>query len=86
MSDYIPDHVFRAYDIRGLYPNEINEDFFYKFGQAVGTKISLSNNKIVNVCADGRLSSNSLKKKLIEGVLSTGVNVNDIGVIIKQTL
>ena len=81
MSDYIPDHVFRAYDIRGLYPNEINEDFFYKFGQAVGTKISLSNNKIVNVCADGRLSSNSLKKKLIEGVLSTGVNVNDIGIL-----
>ena len=72
-------HVFRAYDIRGLYPSEIDENFCFLFGKAIGTKISTTTNKTVVVCMDGRLSSNSLKTSLVDGIISTGVDVIDIG-------
>ena len=72
-------HVFRAYDIRGLYPSEIDEKFFFLFGKAIGTKVSTTTNKTVAVCMDGRLSSNSLKVSLVDGIISTGVDVIDIG-------
>ena len=81
MSYSIPDCVFRAYDIRGLYPSEINEVSFYKIGQAIGSKIQKSENKKVNICSDGRLSSKTLKNSLIEGILTTGVDVIDIGML-----
>ena len=72
-------HVFRAYDIRGLYPSEIDENFFFLFGKAIGTKVSSTTNKTVVVCMDGRLSSDSLKVSLVDGIISTGVDVIDIG-------
>jgi phosphomannomutase/phosphoglucomutase len=67
--------IFRSYDIRGIYPNELNEEIAFKIGAAFGTYI---NGKIVVGC-DSRLSSPSLKKALIKGLLSTGSNVIDIG-------
>ena len=72
-------HVFRAYDIRGLYPSEIDEKFFFLFGKAIGTKVNATTNKTVVVCMDGRLSSDSLKVSLVDGIISTGVDVIDIG-------
>jgi phosphomannomutase/phosphoglucomutase len=73
----ISDNVFRAYDIRGIYPKEINEEFALKIGKAFGT---FNPGKIV-VGRDCRLSSPSLKEKVIEGLISTGCEVIDIGVV-----
>ncbi len=72
-----PQHIFRAYDIRGKYPAELNEEVAFKIGQAFGT---LNPGKIV-VGMDVRLSGPSLKKRLIEGLVSAGCNVIDIGVV-----
>ena len=78
----ISKEVFRAYDIRGQYPEQINEELYNLLGKALGTKIlEVSKIKKVNVCMDGRLSGKSLKKNLIEGIISTGVDVIDIGML-----
>jgi phosphomannomutase/phosphoglucomutase len=67
--------IFRAYDVRGVYPKEIDERTALRMGKALGT---FNPGKIV-VGNDSRLSGPSLKRKLIEGLISTGCDVVDIG-------
>jgi phosphomannomutase/phosphoglucomutase len=69
--------VFRAYDIRGIYPEQINEDFAFKIGKAFGT----FNPRKIIVGSELRLSSPTLKKELIKGLISTGATVFDIGTV-----
>ena len=69
--------VFRSYDIRGVYPGDINEEFAGKVGKAFGT---LFPGKVA-VGMDARVSGPSLKKALVEGLLSTGARVIDIGLV-----
>ena len=74
--------IFRAYDIRGRYPEEINEELYILLGKSLGTKILKdSKDKKVCVCMDGRKSGPTLKKSLIEGIISSGVDVIDIGML-----
>jgi phosphomannomutase/phosphoglucomutase len=72
--------IFRGYDIRGIYPTQINEEVAYTIGQGYGSYIQEKYNQ--NTCVvshDNRLSSNSLAFSLIEGIISTGCNVIDYG-------
>jgi phosphomannomutase/phosphoglucomutase len=69
--------IFRAYDVRGIYPTELNEEIALKIGKAFGT---FNPSKIV-VGDELRLSSPSLKKEFINGLLSTGATVIDIGTV-----
>lgn len=76
--------LFRAYDIRGIYPTEINEDLGEKIGKAFGTLLFERLDKpslTVAVGGDVRVSTPSIKKRTIEGLLSTGANVIDIGMV-----
>jgi len=73
--------IFRAYDIRGEYPSQINKDVFFLLGQVIGAKVNNAGTGLICVCMDGRLSSNELKNSLIEGLLSTGNDVIDIGML-----
>lgn len=70
-------HVFRAYDIRGIYPKEIDEGFALKLGKAFGT----FNPGTIVVGMDVRTSSPQLKEALINGLLTTGVTIVDIGTV-----
>jgi len=72
-------NIFRAYDIRGIYPSDFNEEAAYKIGTALAHKIK-SNPKAV-VGMDGRLSSSKIKKSLINGLMDNGVEVTDCGMI-----
>jgi len=75
-------NIFRAYDIRGKYPNEINENFAFRFGQAYGSYIQEKCGQTQCVVShDNRLSSDSLNAQLINGILSTGCSVIDYGLI-----
>ncbi|MFZ5559419.1 MAG: phosphomannomutase/phosphoglucomutase [Patescibacteria group bacterium] len=74
----ILDKVFKAYDIRGIYPIEINEDIAYKIGRAAGQFLKA---KEIVVGQDNRPSSESLSKSLCEGIQDEGVNVLDIGLV-----
>lgn len=69
--------IFRAYDIRGIYPKDLNEENAFKIGAAFA---QVNPGKIA-VGHDARLSSPSLKQKLIEGLVSGGVHVVDIGMV-----
>ena len=73
-------NVFRAYDIRGVYPTDINEEFAYRMGQAYGSYLQEKLNQTSCVVShDNRLSSESLSDNLIRGLLATGLNVYDYG-------
>jgi len=75
--------VFRAYDIRGTYPDQINEDDYYRTAKAY---VYLFKPKTMVVGMDARLSSPPLKAGLIRGFLDAGVDVVDIGQITTDML
>ena len=79
--------IFKAYDLRGTYPNQINADTAYAIGRAFATFLP-EKSQPVHVCVGGdmRLSTPELKKALIKGLTESGVNVDDIGVVSTPTL
>ena len=71
--------VFREYDIRGVYPTELDENLAYHIGRAYGTKLKeLGKNEVV-LAHDNRLSSDSLSESMIKGLLETGIIIHDLG-------
>lgn len=70
--------IFRLYDIRGKYPEELNEESAFRIGQAFALFLKTPNPKIV-VGRDDRLSSESLFESFVRGVLDKGGSVTDIG-------
>jgi phosphomannomutase len=75
--------VFRAYDIRGTYPDQINEEDYSRIARAY---VYLFKPKTMVVGMDARVSSPSLKAGLIRGFLDAGVDVVDIGPITTDML
>ncbi|HPM38795.1 MAG TPA: phosphomannomutase/phosphoglucomutase [Candidatus Pacearchaeota archaeon] len=67
--------IFKAYDIRGIYGEQLNEDIAYKIGRAFAMYIG---SKIV-VAKDNRLSSDSLFEALTRGITDQGSDVYNIG-------
>jgi phosphomannomutase len=74
---------FRAYDIRGVYPTDLDEDTYYRIAKAY---TYLFKPKQMVVGMDARESSPQLKKSLVNGFLDVGVNVVDIGEITTDML
>lgn len=70
--------IFKACDIRGIYKEDLDEEKAFEIGRAFGTMIE---GKDVVVGGDVRLSTPSLKKKIIEGLILSGSNVIDIGIL-----
>jgi phosphomannomutase len=68
--------IFKAYDIRGKYPDELNEEAAFKIGQGF---VALTKAKQVIVGQDARLSSFALASALIGGINAQGAEVIDIG-------
>lgn len=75
-------NIFREYDIRGVYPTQINEEVAYTVGRSYGSYIQekLKRN-ICGVGRDNRLSSPQLSKELIKGIIDSGCNVIDFGLV-----
>lgn len=76
--------AFGKNDIRGIYGEDITEEIFYYTGRGFIKYLSKQTEKKdseiwVTVCRDARLHSPSLSESLIEGILSTGANVVDLG-------
>lgn len=70
--------IFKTYDIRGVYPDEINEEAAEKIGAAFAKFFSGKTDKII-VGRDGRISSPELFSGLTRGIASQGLDVWDIG-------
>lgn len=75
-------HIFRAYDIRGKVPAQMNEEVYRLIGQAFGSivreRYGIDHPKLA-VGRDMRTHSPDLEKALIEGLISTGCEILDIG-------
>lgn len=70
--------IFKAYDIRGVYPSEIDEDTAYAIGRATVTVLGA---KTLAVGRDARLSGPSLQEALIRGITDAGCDVISIGMV-----
>jgi phosphomannomutase/phosphoglucomutase len=76
--------AFGKNDIRGIYGENVTEEIFYYTGRGFVKYLAEQTNKSyleiwITVCRDARLHSPALAKSLIEGILSTGANVVDLG-------
>ncbi|MCP4683086.1 MAG: phosphomannomutase/phosphoglucomutase [Desulfobacterales bacterium] len=74
-------HVFREYDIRGIFPEELNEKATHELGLGMGTYYHEHGVGRVSVGRDCRLSSPDLSKWLIGGLLESGMDVVDVGMV-----
>ena len=70
--------IFKAYDIRGVYGQDLTEDDFYKIARAYVQFAGLKGGKVV-VARDCRKSSDALFQAFAKGLVDEGVNVLDIG-------
>src|SRR5713101_6253822 len=73
-------YIFRAYDVRGKVDIDITPPVFELVGRAYGTLVKRRDGHAVALGMDNRTSSRALKVAFGAGVLSTGVDVVDIGV------
>ncbi len=80
-SSEISAEIFRTYDIRGIVGETLNADSVTKIGQAIGSEAAAKNQSTVIVGRDGRTSSPELGDALIQGLLNSGRDVIDIGVV-----
>ena len=70
--------IFREYDIRGEYPNQINEEIVRKIGNAIAGKCINLNIKEICVGRDGRNSGKSLLEAMISGLSESGIEVINV--------
>lgn len=76
--------IFKAYDIRGIYPDEITPEAAYRIGRAFAqylwvTVLNKERSPLVVVNADARISSPALKEELLRGLLDEKCQVIDCG-------
>jgi len=71
--------VFKAYDIRGIVDKTIDELFAQHLGRAFGSEALAAGERAVAVGRDGRHSGPGLAAALIRGLVSTGIDVVDLG-------
>ena len=74
--------IFKAYDIRGIYPEQLNEETIHRIGKAYADILidELAKDDVTIVVGqDMRTSSPSLAASIIRGITEQGVNVVDIG-------
>ena len=75
--------IFKAYDVRGLYPSELDEQTFRAIGRAF---VSFLGAKRIGVGQDMRLSSPSLTAAFMEGARTQGADIVDYGMIATDML
>jgi len=78
--------IFRAYDIRGIVGVDLNSQIVELIGKAFGTYLLERGTNDVLVGRDTRATSEEYQKALIQGLLSTGCNVFDVGLILNSFL
>lgn len=77
----INEKIFKAYDIRGTYPDQLNEEAAYAIGRAFARRVISIGEKQTVVGFDMRISGPALKKETVRGITDEGVDVIDIGMV-----
>src|SRR6202521_1340222 len=73
--------IFREYDIRGVAETELASLDVVELGRALGTLLQRKSGPRINLGCDCRLSSPRLHDALLEGLLASGCDVTDVGVV-----
>ena len=73
--------IFRAYDIRGTHPDQLNRGMVETLGQAIGTYAKHQGQATVVTARDGRLSGLELQDAINQGLIKAGMRVIDIGMV-----
>jgi len=79
-------NIFREYDIRGIYPKDLNEDIYFEIGNAIAHKCNQLNIDSIVIGRDGRLSGKSLIDALENSLLNNGISVENIGIVTSPLL
>jgi phosphomannomutase/phosphoglucomutase len=77
----VPDSIFRAYDIRGIAYEQLSPELVSAIGQAVATEVLAAGDKAMMVGYDARTHSPEFATCIIEGIISTGCDVINIGLV-----
>ena len=75
--------IFKSYDIRGIYPSELNEDMAYKIGRAF--ILFLNKKCTIAVGRDMRLSSPAIFEAVSKTLMKLGAKVIDLGIVSTPT-
>src|ERR671916_1714236 len=81
----LDESIFKAYDIRGVYPESLDEGVATEIGRAFVAQLDLSGSRVV-VARDMRLSGEALEKAFIHGVTEAGADVLDLGLVSTDAL
>jgi phosphomannomutase/phosphoglucomutase len=73
--------IFREYDIRGIADSELLSEDVEQLGRALGTHLIRNAGRRVNLGRDCRLSSERLRNALIKGLMASGCDVSDLGIV-----
>jgi phosphomannomutase/phosphoglucomutase len=73
--------IFREYDIRGIADTELLSPDVVELGRGLGTLLQRKSGNRINLGRDCRLSSTRLRDALLEGLIASGCEVTDIGVV-----
>lgn len=74
-------HIFREYDIRGVVGTELTDDLVRDIGRAFGTYLRRQGGTKAALGGDVRLSTGHLRERITEGLLSSGIDVIDVGIV-----
>ncbi len=86
MNDEVNSRIFRQYDVRGVVDEDLTDEVVEKLGKGYGAQMVNLGHTKVSVGYDARVSSPRFRDSLIKGILSTGVDVVDIGMVPTPTL
>ena len=81
MTNLLQKNIFKAYDIRGIVGDALTEGIVSLIGQSIGSEANDQKQTSICVGYDGRLSSPDLCDALTRGLLSTGIDVINIGLV-----
>ena len=81
LTNEIKPHIFREYDIRAIAEEELTNDVCYTIGRSFGSYVLEKQNTKVLVGHDNRMSSPRISACIIQGLLESGVDVIDLGLI-----
>ena len=73
--------VFREYDIRGIVQDDFDDEFVVDLGRGYATILIEADKRNITLGRDCRLSSDNLRERLVEVLLSSGIHVTDIGIV-----
>lgn len=80
-THHIDPSIFRAYDIRGIVGDTLTDETVFAIGKAFGSLVRESKGNDICIARDGRVSGPALSRALCNGILASGCNVIDVGMV-----